>query len=477
MLSAWPTLIIKFMAAPTEYRCKNDEEELSSPILPPVDVSNITEPRCLCDSWTFDQTEFYLTIIQQYELVCNNKYFVYGAQSVFGAGLMTGVFFMGYFADRFGRKPTILIALMIMLSIGTTIPFMPNVESFLALRYFQGFTKMGVFTVVFIWCMEQVGGTYKTYVGVGLEFPWVLAWLMLALLGYLIPNWQYLSWITSIPGFLCIALFWIMPESPKWLLTVGNVQEAETIIKRAAVENGRTLGEDWKLEPLAVKQKGTSRGNIFNLFKTKNMAIKTLVLFFSWFTNSFIYYGLTFNTGKIAGSFYLNFVLNGVLEIPAYLISLFVILKIGRKLPYLILMMTSGISLFCTIIVPRDVYQNNWPIIVLALVGKMCITGAWAIMYVYSAEIYPTVCRSIGIGASSVCARLGLIIAPYIGGLAETHGPTFPIAIFGITAILATAFSVILPETKFRQLPDTIEDGESVKTSFKEGIFQMNVLN
>ena len=46
-------------------------------------------------------------------------------------------------------------------------------------RFLHGLTKIGVFTVGFVWCMEAVGGRWKTNVGVGFEFPWVVSWLSL----------------------------------------------------------------------------------------------------------------------------------------------------------------------------------------------------------------------------------------------------------------------------------------------------------
>ena len=72
--------------------------------------------------------------------------------------------------------------------------------------------------------------------------------LTLALLAYLIPNWQYLCWITSVPAFIYVILFWTMPESPRWLLTSGRIEEAEKVIRQAAKENGNPLPDTWKLE-------------------------------------------------------------------------------------------------------------------------------------------------------------------------------------------------------------------------------------
>jgi hypothetical protein len=48
--------------------------------------------------------------------------------------------------------------------------------------------------------MEVVGGKWKTYVGIGLEFPWVISWILISLFGYFISDWKILQLITSVPG-------------------------------------------------------------------------------------------------------------------------------------------------------------------------------------------------------------------------------------------------------------------------------------
>jgi len=58
--------------------------------------------------------------------------------------------------------------------------------------------------------------------------------------------------------------------------------------------------------------------------------------------------------------------------------------------------------------------ELHYVLIGLALVGKMCITGAFGAVYILSAEIYPTVVRNAGMGSSSAVARIGSMIAPYI---------------------------------------------------------------
>ncbi len=174
------------------------------------------------------------------------------------------------------------------------------------------------------------------------------------------------------------------------------------------------------------------------------MLLLALIFLECRFANSFVYYGLTLNSGNLGGSYQLNFLISGLLELPSYAISLIVILKGGRKLPYIAMIMAGGLCLLATTLIERDAYPANWPIMVLAMAGKffltgICIftqprftvapcrscaeacnsssTGTFGIIYVYSAELFPTIIRSIGVGTSSVFARVGGMVAPYIGSL------------------------------------------------------------
>ena len=69
----------------------------------------------------------------------------------------------------------------------------------------------------------------------------------------------------------------------------------------------------------------------------------------------------------------------------------------------------------------RDTFPYNWPIVMMAILGKMCITATFAIIYLYSCEIYPTVVRSVGVSSSSVFARVGGAVAPFVGSLDKVN--------------------------------------------------------
>lgn len=55
------------------------------------------------------------------------------------------------------------------------------------------------------------------------------------------------------------------------------------------------------------------------------------------------------------------------------------------------------------------------------MLGKFGITSAFAMLYVFTAELYPTLVRNMAVGVGSMASRVGSIIAPYFVYLGEMH--------------------------------------------------------
>ncbi|KAK3593128.1 hypothetical protein CHS0354_018257 [Potamilus streckersoni] len=100
--------------------------------------------------------------------------------------------------------------------------------------------------------------------------------------------------------------------------------------------------------------------------------------------------------------------------------------------------------------------------VTLAMIGKLGASAAFGIIYIFSAELFPTVVRNSSMGASSCCARIGGMMAPYITDLGRIVGGDFgrglPLVVFGGASVAAGLVSLFLPETLNRNLPETIED-------------------
>ena len=94
----------------------------------------------------------------------------------------------------------------------------------------------------------------------------------------------------------------------RWLLAQGRLEEAENIVRKIAKYNGNPLPSDFHLTtPPSDDQQAKTTGGIFtflNLFKTPNMRMKTLIIYYCWFTTAMIYYGLTLNSNNVGGSLF-----------------------------------------------------------------------------------------------------------------------------------------------------------------------------
>ena len=111
-----------------------------------------------------------------------------------------------------------------------------------------------------------------------------------------------------------------------------------------------------------------------------------------------------------------------------------------------------GLSLLLTLALSSEASKSA-----LSQLGKCMITASFAMVYQYATEIFPTVVRNAGLGSCSFFSRLGGIIAPFIGREVAVLSPIAPILIFGVTSVVAGLLTLLLPETKNRALPDTIQ--------------------
>jgi len=67
------------------------------------------------------------------------------------------------------------------------------------------------------------------------------------------------------------------------------------------------------------------------------------------FSASFVYYGLTLNTGSLGGNIFINIMIAGAMEVPAYFVTLLLFQFIGRIFPMAVSFMLSGIFLLSSI--------------------------------------------------------------------------------------------------------------------------------
>lgn len=275
-----------------------------------------------------------------------------------------------------------------------------------------------------------------------------------ALMAYIFRDWRHLTMAVSVPGVIYMLLFAkAIPESPRWLLAEGRIMEAEEILDKMAKKNGGSFDKQY-LNVNNMKHSNSSsleNYGIHTLLTHKSIRYKMILLMFIWLINSMVYYGLSFNSKNLEGDRYWNFFFSGIVEVPSYFLAVPMIDNLGRRKSLFISVILGSLGcLLCSLGPPKFV-------VLTANFGKFGISSSFAILYVYSAELVPTVVRNFAMGTCSMTARFGAMLAPLVVTMGNIH-PKLPMTLFGTSGIIAGIIGMMLPETLNQPVPDTLDD-------------------
>uniref|UniRef100_A0A8D0CSW7 Solute carrier family 22 member 21 n=1 Tax=Sander lucioperca TaxID=283035 RepID=A0A8D0CSW7_SANLU len=360
-------------------------------LLPGVDVnlSNVPTESCL-DGWEYDQSMYISTIISEWDLVCDDRWKNPLTSSLYFCGVLTGSFVSGQFSDRYGRKIVLFVTMAVQTVFTFIQVFSPSWTMFCAVFFVVGFGLISNYVAAFVLGTEILGPRVRTvFSTAGVTLFFGAGYMLLPLFAYFIRDWRMLLLGQTLAGFLYVPLWWYIPESPRWLLSQGRVEEAEAIVRDAAKMN--------KIEPPPV------------IFSAVNMPLFFLCSLL-WNTVTIAYFALSLNTANLHGNAYFNCFLSAVVEMPAYALSWVLFRWCSRRLSLSSTLFMGGLFLLFIQLIPANLIYLA---ITLEMMGKFAVTTAFSIVYAYTAELYPTVVRNTAVGTCSMASRIGSIIAPY----------------------------------------------------------------
>ena len=139
-----------------------------------------------------------------------------------------------------------------------------------------------------------------------MDIPFALGEALVGVLAWLIPDWRYFQYITSAPLFMLLLIHFVIPESPRWLISKQRYKELNSLVKKIGKTNKVQIPDDIKTslseamlhEPehsssifrvktwfsCAKKEAKNSRQDnaISQLFSNPILRTNTLVMFANW---------------------------------------------------------------------------------------------------------------------------------------------------------------------------------------------------
>ncbi|XP_065740625.1 solute carrier family 22 member 7 isoform X1 [Phocoena phocoena] len=418
--------------------------------------------------WEYDHSEFSSTIATeappclslQWDLVCEQKGLNRATSTFFFAGVLVGAVAFGYLSDRFGRRRLLLVAYVSSLVLGLASAASVSYTMFAVTRTLTGTALAGFTIIVMPLELEWLDVGHRTVAGVLSSTFWTGGVMLLALVGYLIRDWRWLLLAVTLPCAPGILSIWWVPESARWLLTQGRVEEAHRYLLRCARLNGRPLGEDGlsqeALSKVAAAERVVRTPSYLDLFRTPRLRHISLCCMVVWFGVNFSYYGVSLDVSGLGLNVYQTQLLFGAVELPSKLLVYLSVRHAGRRLTLAGTLLGAALALGFRLLVSSEV--KSWST-ALAVMGKGFSEAAFTTAYLFTSELYPTVLRQTGMGLTALVGRLGGSLAP-LAALLDGVWLSLPKLAYGGIALLAACTALLLPETKQAQLPETIQDVE-----------------
>ncbi|KAF2986022.1 hypothetical protein EK904_002180, partial [Melospiza melodia maxima] len=426
-----------------------------------VELEALEQEPCL-DGWEYSRDVYRSTIVTEWNLVCDNDWKGPLSTSLFFVGVLLGSFISGQLSDKFGRKNVLFATLAMQTGFSFIQVFSTSWEMFSVLFVLVGMGQISNYVAAFVLGTEILGKSVRVlFCTLGVCIFYAFGYMLLPLFAFFLRDWRMLLLALTLPGLLCIPLWWIIPESPRWLISMGRFQEAEDIIRKAAKTNGITA-PDVIFDPSELQDVNSQKQQtytILDLMRTRNILTITIMSVLLWMIISVGYFGLSLDTPNLHGDVYVNCFLSAVIEVPAYIISWLLLRNLPRRYSMAAALFLGGCVLLFIQLVPSHL---NVLSILLVMLGKFGITSAFSMVYVYTAELYPTVVRNMGVGASSMASRLGSILSPYFVYLGA-YDRFLPYILMGSLTVLSGILTLFLPESYGMPLPDTIDQMLRVK--------------
>lgn len=343
-------------------------------------------------------------------------------------GQFVGSVTAGALSERLGRKNVFIIALLILgiFSIGTAFSW--NFESLLAFRILQGLGLGAEIPIAGALLNEFIPGnsrgllsvSYQNMFGWGLFFTPLVGLAIFAAVGPR-TGWRIALLFGALPILLAVMAHFRLPESPRWLLDRGRIQEADSIVTSLEQQfKGRTLPE-----PQVRARPDTKATKLGELFSRAYLP-RTALIWIMFASTYFITYGysvwlptLYVQLGNLTPkqALALTVIAGAVTIVDGYIFAALVD-RLGRRFFFTFCFLFTALSAAAGVIAILGFGYSGWPLLFgVTLLLRISSYPVNIGLFMYTAELFPTRMRGWASGTGSGVQRLASAISPAIVGI------------------------------------------------------------
>lgn len=393
---------------------------------------------------------------EEWGLACGGNFYMVGlAQSAFFAGAMIGAAIFGHLSDSFlGRKGALTIACIFNAAFSLLTAFSPTFPFYVSLRLLTGLSTGGVGLSAFVLATEPVGPSLRASVAMSTFYFSSVGAVAIALAALFLPSWRFLYAANSSSSllFLLFAIPFIS-ESPRWHLVRRNLPAAMNVMHAIAKTNGSSIPDHASLKMDSCMSRPSST-SIIDVLRSPVTRPRLFLAILINLLGSVVYYGLTLNVGNLGTDIHFGVILNAVAELPAYALTGIAVRWCGRRLMATVTMAVSG-----ALCIAGGMFGGKGELATAARLGCAAVgifleAAGFDVLYIYTAELFPTVVRNAALGCVTVAGQMGAMAAPMVVAMG---GASLPFIVFGVCGVAAGSLARGLPETFNRPLYDTME--------------------
>ena len=424
--------------------------------------TSVTVP---CENgWIYERIPFEETLTTQVDLVCTGGETKRRLLStIMMLGLMCGSLIGGRLGDKFGRRSVMLCAVTVVVPLLAFSGYAQDYTTYAVLRFIVCSALPCIWVTNHSLTMEVFGSHYRKTAVLVKDFIWPSCQLLAVLIYYANRHWTYMHIWSGVAAAVAWPCFFLIPESVRWLAVNGKPEQAEKILLQIAKRNGKTVTEEQRLEIASVLQeverdarekKNHEKLSPLDMFKKGN-AKTTVIMVLNWVTVCVGSYTLLLNATKLYGDVFINFILATLAgDLPGTLALLVTLKYFGRRFNLFYMQFTLGLCCLILAFIPKE---YNVGIIIFYLIGKSASGAGFLLVWLMTAELYPTNLRAQAVGTCSTVARIFGMVAPFVAQLAIYWKP-LPMVVLGLPVLFSSFMVYFLPETRDVHLPTTMDE-------------------